>query len=255
MRLNRKKAVKTIVDFLIKEFRKRNKTKAVVGISGGLDSGLTAFLCQRAGLDLYAAILPYQKRGLRDSKRVCSFLNLGRNRVVVLDLGPWIDLQTKTLQDLIKLDRVDQGNLAARQRMAVQYAVARSLGGLVVGTENLSEYYLGYFTLHGDSACDLNPLACLFKTEAIALAKDLGLPKWLFSKTPSANLWPGQSDEKELGFSYKKADPIIYLYKVKRIAPSLIVKKYGFKESLVLEVIERIKLTNYKRKRLPRPNL
>jgi len=255
MRFNREKAVKTIIDFLIKEFRKRNKTKAVIGISGGLDSGLTAFLCQKAGLDLYAAILPYQKRGLRDSKRVCSFLNLGRNRAVVLDIGPWVDLQIKDLQGVVKLDKVDKGNLMARQRMVVQYAVARSLDALVVGTENLSEYHLGYFTLHGDSACDLNPLACLFKTQVIVLAKYLGLPKWLFSKVPSANFWPGQSDEKELGFSYKKADPIIHLYKVKGIAPSLIVKKYGFKESIVLEVAERIKLTNYKRQRVPRISL
>ena len=96
----------------------------------------------------------------------------------------------------------------ARQRMIVQYALARCLKGLVVGTENLSEYYLGYFTLYGDQACDISAISHLWKTQVYQLAAYLQVPEWILKQAPTAGLWPGQTDEGEFGFTYKDADQI-----------------------------------------------
>ena len=139
----------------------------------------------------------------------------------------------------------------ARQRMICQYALARFLNGLVVGTENLSEYYLGYFTLHGDQACDISPIAGLFKTQVYELARYLGVPNWIIEKKPTAGFWPGQTDEAELGFSYEKADPILYFYFVKNYSKEKITKM-GFNSKLVNKVLERVMATEYKRQPPPK---
>ena len=135
----------------------------------------------------------------------------------------------------------------ARVRMIILYDLARKLNGLVVGTENLSEYYLGYFTLHGDQAADINPIAGLWKTQVFELAKYFNLP----IREPSADLWKGQTDEKELEFSYEEADPILYLYCVKKINPKKIIKDFDFSADLVYRVLEKVENTEYKREEVP----
>lgn len=249
--LNNQKTAKKIIEFLKKEFKKRNKRKAILGLSGGVDSTVTAILCQKAGLDLYGILLPYRRRGLKESKKIADFLKLPKNRILAVDIGPAVDSQIKTIKKIIKIDKVDKGNMMARQRMIVQYATARSLNGLVVGTENLSEYYLGYFTLYGDQACDISPIAGLFKTQVYGLARYLKVPKWILEKEPSAGLWSGQTDKGEFGFTYKDADQIIYLYFIKKYSKEKIIKK-GFNSKLVNKVLERVKTTEYKRQNPPK---
>lgn len=250
-KLNYKKITKKISNFLKREFKKRKKTKAILGISGGLDSTTTALLCKKAGLDLYGILLPYRKKGLAYSKKATQFLKLPKNRIIYIDIGPAVDAQVKKLQKIMEFDRVDKGNIMARQRMIVQYAIARKVNGLVIGTEDLSEYFLGYFTLHGDQACDISTIANLFKTQVYQLAEYLGAPRWILEKKPSPGLWSGHTAEGELGFSYEDADPILYFYCVKKYSKEKIIKK-GFNPKLVNKVLERIKATEFKRQNPPK---
>ena len=248
--LDNKKTAKKITDFLNKEFKKRKKTKAILAISGGIDSAICAYLCKKAGLDLYAVILPYGKKGGEGGK-VAEALNLPKNHIITIDIAPSADRAVKELEKVVKIEQVDKGNIMARQRMIIQYAIARKLNGLVIGTENLSEYYLGYFTLHGDQACDISPISGLLKTQIFELAEYLGVPRWVLEKKPTAGLWPGQTDEGEFGFSYKDADQIIYLSIIKKYPKKKIIKK-GLNLKLINKVLERIVVTEYKRHPSPK---
>lgn len=243
--LDNKKIAQKISDFLKKEFKKKKKKKAILAVSGGIDSAVCAFLCKKAGLDLYAIVLPYRKKGL-DGKKLAKALKLPKSRIITLDIGSLVDRTVKELRKTVKIDQVDKGNIMARQRMIIQYALARSLGGLVIGTENLSEYYLGYFTLYGDQASDISPISGLWKTQVYGLAKYLGVPKWVLRKRPTAGLWPGQTDEKELGFSYEEGDPILHFFVTKKYSKEKIIN-LGFGKKIVDKVLKRVKITNYKR--------
>jgi len=249
--LNNEKAIQESIIFLKQEFEKRNKTKAILGISGGIDSALAGFICKKAGLDLYIMLLPYQEKGLKESTEVANALNLPKNHITVVDITKIIDFEIQELQEKIELNKIDKGNIMARQRMIIQYALARNLNGLVVGTENLSEYYLGYFTLYGDQACDISPISKFFKTQVFALAEYLNIPKSVLNKQPSADLWEGQTDENEFGFSYRDADLIIYFSKIKRYSEEEIIRE-GFNQNLVDRVLKRVDDTEYKRQECPK---
>lgn len=248
--INCQKTAKKISDFLKKEFKKRKKSKAILALSGGVDSTVSAFLIKKAGLDLYGIILPYKGRGT-EGEKIAQVLNLPKDHILTIDISPIVDKAVAELQKIIKLDKIDKGNIMARQRMILQYALARRLNGLVVGSENLSEYYLGYFTLHGDQACDIAPISGLFKTQVYQLAKYFGIPKDILEKTPTAGFWPGQTDEGELGFTYKDADKILYLSVIKKYPKEKIIKQ-GFSLNLVNKVLERVKATEYKRQSPPK---
>jgi len=168
-------------------------------------------------------------------------------KIIKIDISPLVNFQIKSIGRKIKLDKIARGNIIARQRMIILYALSNQLGGLVVGTGNLSEYLLGYFTLHGDGAWDINPLARLFKTQIFELAKFLGVPKEIISKKSTAGLWPGQTDEGELGFSYQDADPILYFSIIKKIPKEKLARIYHLNKNLMEKVLKRVKETEYKR--------
>jgi len=251
LEINPEKISHEIVVFLEKEFKKRNKKNAILGISGGIDSAVCAYLCKQAGLGLYAINIPYKRQGIKDSKLIEKDLGLNKNQVITINIGKSVDEQIKELEKFTKLDLVDKGNIMARQRMIIQYSLARRLGGLVVGTENLSEYYLAYFTLYGDQACDISPIAGLLKTQVYQLAKFLEVPTKIITKAPSAGLWKNQSDEQELGFTYAQADPIIYLKMIRGCSDKKIIEN-GFSKRLVSRVSKRIKETDFKRQEEPK---
>lgn len=253
--LDNQKTAEKISNFLKQEFKKRNKTKAILGLSGGIDSTVTGLLCQKAGLDLCGVLLPYRKKGLEESKKVAQFLKLAKTRVFIIDIGPAVDAQIKELQKKITLDRADKGNIMARQRMIVQYALARRLNGLVMGTENLSEYYLGYFTLHGDQASDISAINGLFKTQVYDLGKYLGAPPWVLERKPTAGLWKGQTDEGEFGFTYKEADQILYSRFVLNYSKDRLISKQEFAPEAIEKVLARVKATEYKRQEPPKCDL
>lgn len=257
--INPKKVTESIVEFLKREFKTRKKAKAIIGLSGGIDSAVTTFLCKKAGLDILVALMPYefssQKDCITDAKLVIDALKILEKQVVVIDIALAVDAQVRVLvKHSYKIGAKDKGNIKARQRMIVQYYLASVLEGLVVGTENLSEYYLGYFTLHGDQAANINPIGGLFKTQVIQLASWLGVPKGILEKPPTAGLWDGQTDEGELGFSYKEADPILYWAKIEKYPEEKIIKELGFNEELVKKVLSTVKDSYFKREEIPKWN-
>jgi NAD+ synthase len=144
------------------------------------------------------------------------------------------------------MDQVRQGNIMARARMIVLYDQSAATKGLVIGTGNKTEILLGYTTLYGDSACALNPNGDLYKTQVRQLARAVGVPEDIVTKPPSADLWKGQTDEGELGFTYADVDQLLYLLVDERYKPEECVEA-GFNEEFVREVIRRMRNNQFKR--------
>jgi NAD+ synthase len=142
--------------------------------------------------------------------------------------------------------QVRQGNVMARMRMIVLYDQSEAFRGLVVGTGNKTEILLGYTTLYGDSACALNPLGDLYKTQVRQLSADLGVPQAIIAKAPSADLWVDQTDEGELGFTYAEVDQLLYLLVDQRYSPQDCVEA-GFEAGFVHRVVERMRRNHFKR--------
>jgi len=236
-----------IVNFLKKEFKKRNRNLAIIGISGGIDSAVAATLAKESNLNLLAVLLPFKKKSYKYAKEVVNFLELPKSNILEIDITPFIYSQLKALKRKgIVLDKISLGNLILRQRMMFLMALKDQMNGLVIGSQNLSEYLLGYFTLYGDSAADIFPLAGLWKTQIYKLADFLKIPKQIIERKPTGD-WPYFSDEKELGFDYEYADEILYFYLIKKMSPENIIKRYNFDKKLVKKVIERYKITSFKR--------
>jgi NAD+ synthase len=145
-----------------------------------------------------------------------------------------------------KLSARRKGNIMARERMIVLYDQSAEFGGLVVGTGNKTEIMLGYTTLYGDSACAINPLGDLYKTQIRQLARAMGIPEAIVAKPPTADLWVGQTDEGELGFTYAEADQLLYLLVDERYSPEECVQA-GFKKALVERVVETVRKNQFKR--------
>jgi NAD+ synthase len=181
--------------------------QVVIGVSGGVDSAVTLTLITKAlGKDRVLPIcLPYKNQDMTDAKLIIDFNGYGREYQEV-NIEKIVD---ETVDSLSIDDDLRKGNVMARTRMIVLFDTAKKIGGLVCGTENKSEHYLGYFTRFGDAASDLEPIASLYKTEVWQMAKELGLPEIFYTKKPSAGLWEGQSDEDEMGFSYEVADKVL----------------------------------------------
>ena len=223
--------VKSIVNWLQGEFAKREKHIAVVGVSGGIDSAVVYKLCQAAGLDTWSLLMPYRTSSSECSERAERLTN-AKNRIVV-------DITDIVGAYLVgEHDKILVGNFCARIRMALLYDWASTCGGLVVGTSNKSEVLLGYGTLHGDIACDIAPLFNLYKSEVRELAKLLDVPQEIIDATPTADLWQGQTDEGELGFSYAEADR--YFQTGSCGIPEIDVK-----------IFERVQATTFKREPVP----
>jgi NAD+ synthase len=196
---------KSVVDSILDDLQAvvgHNK-KVFIGISGGIDSALTAALCARA-FDrdkVFGILMPYgQQTDIQDSRDIVKLLGIKSFEV---DIKPMVDSFNNFDNKLVK------ANLMARTRMAVIYSYANLHEGLVMGTTNKSELMTGYFTKFGDGACDIEVIADLYKTEVFQLAKYLEIPKNFIDKKPSAGLWDGQSDEGEMGFTYIELDKFL----------------------------------------------
>lgn len=202
--------VEIITNFLTTTFKQTGKSTAIVAVSGGIDSALSLTLTVQAlGKEhVYALFLPYGQQSTADSEIIAAWNKLDPDHILKLDIKPLVDLACKQL-NIQTEDKIRRGNLMARTRMLVLYDYAKQLDALVVGTENKSEEYLGYFTRFGDAASDLEPIQHLTKTEVRELSESLGLPDVFRAKAPSAGLWEGQTDETELGFTYQQADQYI----------------------------------------------
>ncbi len=235
-----------IIELIKKKFNESNAKGLVIGLSGGIDSTVVLFLCvQTLGKEKVLGIMMpskiNKKEDLDDAVEVCK--NLGvKYKIIKIDsvldsFGKFLELR----------DKVVKGNLMARIRMCILYYFANKDKLLVVGTGNKSEYLQGYFTLHGDIACDLLPIRNLYKKNVRELANELGVPNKIISKIPTAGLWEGQTDEGELGISYDDLDKILPLLE-KNIPIEEISKKTNFSMDKITKVKDRMIKTSFKRR-------
>ena len=224
------------------------RTGVVVGLSGGIDSSVAAALAMR-GLgpgNVLGVLMPTASSlpaSLDDARAVA--VQLG-TRSETVDISPVIEAWGQVQPHA---DRIRLGNMMARARMIVLYDISARDGLLVLGTGNRSEWLLGYTTLYGDNACALNPLGQLYKTEVRLLAEYLELPAAVIMKPPSADLWIGQTDEEELGFTYAQADLILH-HLVDEGLGERQLASLGFAPDLVRRIFERMEAMSFKR-RLP----
>jgi len=236
-----------LLGFLRDETNKAGFSRGVVGVSGGLDSAVVLALAARAlGPDnVLAVLLPHRvssPSSLEDGRRVAAAVGVGHE---VIEITGMVDAYTALPQDPPPL-RV--GNLMARIRMAVLYDRAAATGALVVGTSNKSEMLLGYSTRWGDGAYDLNPIGDLYKTQLYPLARHLDLPESVLAKPPSADLWSGQTDEAEMGFTYEAVDRLLFYLVDERGTPEDAVRLQGFEQAFVDRVVRMVKRTQFKRR-------
>lgn len=217
-----------------------------MGLSGGVDSALAAAIAVRASgpASVHAFYLPAAE-GVAESARIAREVSdhLGIELEVV-PVAPLLDAAP-----LGALEAGRRGNFAARMRMAILYDRAAALDALVLGTSNKSEIALGYTTLWGDMAADCWPLGDLYKTQILDLAREIGLPAGVVERAPSAELWDGQTDEGELGFTYGQADLVLYAYLEGRRRPEEIAGP-GIDGDTVARVLDRVRRNAFKR-RLP----
>ena len=207
--LNLKEVHSELVEFLRESFKKAGFSKAVLGLSGGIDSALVAYLLKDAlgKENVLAIMMPYKSSNpdsLNHAKLVVEDLGINSKTIEITEM---IDAYFKNEKDPTSLR---MGNKMARERMSILFDYSSKENALVVGTSNKTEIYLGYSTQFGDAACAFNPIGDLYKTNVWELSRYLNIPKELIEKKPSADLWEGQTDEQEMGLTYKEADQVLY---------------------------------------------
>ena len=238
-----------LTGFIKSEVTRVGMSHAVIALSGGLDSALSCVLAVEAlgAENVLAVRMPY-KASSKDS--------LDHAQLLIDQLG----LQSKTIEitdmvePLFKLDpqmsKIRMGNIMARERMIVLYDQSEVFKGLVIGTSNKTEILLGYSTHYGDSASAMNPIGDLYKIQVRQLSRALNIPAPIIDKPPSADLWVGQTDEGELGFTYEEVDKLLYLIVDQRYSSKEAIEA-GFDEKFVNAVTERIRRYQFKRMQPP----
>ncbi|MBT3187433.1 MAG: NAD+ synthase [Anaerolineae bacterium] len=243
--INTDLARKILTGFIKSELSRVGFNKAVIGLSGGIDSALSLTLTAEAiGKENVLAIrMPY-KASSQDS------LDHAQTLIEQLGVQSLTIPITEMADPLIALDseisKTRKGNIMARCRMIVLYDQSESFGGLVIGTSNKTEILLGYSTIFGDSASAINPIGDLYKTQVRQLSRAMGVPDSIVDKAPSADLWANQTDENELGFTYEEVDKLFYLLIDQRYRVEECVDA-GFDESFVRSVLKRVQRNQFKR--------
>jgi NAD+ synthase len=247
--INTDLARQILTGFIRSEITRAGFSKAVIALSGGIDSALSCYLAAEAlgAENVLAVRMPY---------KTSSAGSLEHAQLVIDALGvPSLTIPVSEMADALinlqpEMSAVRKGNVMARLRMIVIYDQSEAFHGLVVGTGNKTEILLGYTTLYGDAACALNPIGDLYKTQVRQLSRALGIPAAIVDKAPTADLWLGQTDEGELGFTYAEVDRLLYLLIDQRYSPQDCLEA-GFAESFVKKVVERIRRNHFKRLQPP----
>lgn len=243
--INTDLARKILVNFIRDAVTKVGFSKAVIGLSGGIDSALSAFLAVEAlGAENVTAVrMPYRtssENSLSDAQKVIDQLGIAS---MTVPITPMVEPLIEQFPDMSSLRK---GNIMARQRMIVLYDQSSALQALVVGTSNKTEALLGYTTLYGDSAAAFQPIMDLYKTQVRQLARALNIPSSVIDKPPSADLWIGQTDEDELGYTYEEVDKVLYLLVEGRYTVDEAAEQ-GFDRQFVANVWRRVERNHYKR--------
>ena len=236
---------KILTEFIHDQITCAGYQRAVINLSGGLDSAVACALAAEA-------VKPENVLVIRAPYKTSSPDSLEHAQLLIDQLGVrsvTIPI-TRMVDPLISLDRgmsaIRKGNIMARARMIVLYDQSEAFHGLPVGTGNKTEYLLGYTTLYGDSACAFNPIGDLYKTQVRQLARHMGIPAVIIQKPPSADLWVGQTDEGELGFTYDEVDRLLYLLIDLGRGQQECIQE-GFSEAFICKVVARIRRTQFKR--------
>ncbi len=247
--INTDVARQILVNFIRSEVTRVGYSRAVVGLSGGIDSALSCVLAVEAlgAENVLAVRMPY-KSSSADSLQHAGLL------IEQLQIPNKTIEITNMVEPLFAMDseitKLRKGNIMARERMIVLYDQSEVCKGLVIGTSNKTEILLGYSTQFGDAASALNPLGDLYKTQIRQLSRAMNVPAPIIDKPPSADLWDGQTDEGELGFTYEQADQLLYLMVDQRYSPRECVEA-GFEQKFVDQVLRRVRRNQFKRMQPP----
>jgi NAD+ synthase len=244
-----------IVDFIAETVDEAGAAGAVLGLSGGIDSTLTAYLAVEAlGADrLHGLLMPSESNAesdKTDAERVAEELDIEYD---VIDINPIVDSFLEAAPDHAAEDRMALGNVRVRTRAVLNYFVANAESRVVLGTGNRSEAATGYFTKYGDQAVDCNPIGNLYKCQVRQLARDIGVPEDLVTRTPTAGMWEGQTDEEEMGLGYNELDAILALHVHGPLSKSATVRTLEVPEAAVDRVVELYETSAHKRSMPPAP--
>lgn len=246
LKLNLESVERVLVDFIRDEVTKVGFKRVVLGLSGGIDSAIVAYLAAKAlgAENVLGIMMPYKlssRESIEHAKLVVEDLGI---RSKLIEITPMVDAYISLEPEISNLR---MGNKMARERMSILFDYSAKENALVLGTSNKTEILLGYSTQFGDSASAINPIGDLYKTQIWELSRHMRVPSELIDKKPSADLWEGQTDESELGFSYLLADEILYKMVDERKNLHDIVKE-GYQEEIVEKIEKKIKFSQYKRK-------
>jgi NAD+ synthase len=243
--INTDVARQILTGFIRSEVTRVGYSRAVVGLSGGIDSALSCVLAVEAlGKENVLAVrMPYKAsnpESLAHAEILIEQLEIPSKTIEITDMvDPLFALEPN-------ISKLRKGNIMARERMIVLYDQSEVFKGLVIGTSNKTEILLGYSTQWGDSASAINPIGDLYKAQIRQLSRAVNIPAPIIDKAPSADLWEGQTDEGELGFTYDQADQLLYLLVDQRYSPQECVEA-GFDEKFVDQIIKRVRRNQFKR--------
>ena len=247
--INTDVARQILTGFLKSEVTRVGFTRAVINLSGGLDSALSCVLVAQAlgAENVLALRLPYRTSSPDSLEHAQLMIDQFKVQSETIDITEMVD---PLIERDPTISNTRKGNIMARARMIVMYDRSEAFKGLPIGTSNKTEMLLGYTTMWGDMASALNPIGDLYKTQVRQLSRALGIPAVIVDKAPSADLWAGQTDEGELGFTYEELDKLLYLFVDQRFSPQECVDE-GFDEKFVHLVLRRIRRHQFKRMQPP----
>ncbi len=248
LEINAPLARKILVGFLRDEILKVGAAKAVLGLSGGIDSAIVCHLAAEAlgPENVYAICMPYKSSNPESEAHARLVAGACGVNFSVIPITPMVDAYFDQFPDA---DNMRRGNKMARERMTILFDHSALYGALVLGTSNKTELLLGYGTLYGDMASALNPIGDLYKTQIWQLSEEVGVARPVIDKKPSADLWAGQTDEEELGFTYRDVDELLYMMVDRRATADELVAG-GFDRAFVDKIYQKVQNSHFKR-RLP----
>ena len=244
--INVEKTKNNITEFVQNKVSEANADGLVVGLSGGIDSTVAAFLaCEAVGKEnVFGVVLPSTTTPTEDKLHgttIAQLLGINYKEMAIDSILNEFLSVAQLEEDILAI-----GNLKARIRMSIIYFYANSKNYLVCGTGNKSEISIGYFTKYGDGACDIEPIGDLYKTDVYELAKYLEVPQEIIDKPPRAGLWNNQTDEDEIGMTYKLLDKILYQFIEKEIDADSIAKELNIEVNEVNDIINRVERNQHK---------